>query len=235
MTSAIACDENARMDAMNDRTHLDGGQLPTRTQWAHDQLRSAILRGDYGPGDPLVISTLAREMGISATPLREAIGNLSATGLIELQSHGKARVAVVELDEANEIYELRLMLEPVALERAVQNADDGYRERVESAWHGLAVERIAPPSAHAAFHRELLATCDSAWLLRVSTMLADRAGLMIAVGIQSLPAGYNTAEVHRRLKDLAVAGDAAAAADELRLHLSRTIAAIRQKYEDPDS
>lgn len=219
----------AILEAMNDKPSPDGSQLPTRTQWAHDQLRLAILNGEYAPGDHLVISTLAREMGVSATPLREALGNLAASGLIELQTHGKARVAKVELHEANEIYELRLMLEPVALERAIVNADDAYRDEIESTWQALKVERVAPLSSHAAFHRALVATCDSEWLLRLSTMLADRSGLMITGGLRELPAPYSTAEAHRELKEHAIAGQADAAAEALRRHLTGTIDVLRDR------
>lgn len=205
---------------------LGSDQPPTRTEWAEQRLRQAILRGEFGPGDALVISTLAEQMGLSATPLREALRYLSADGLVELHSHGKARVSQVDLREANEIYELRLMLEPVALERAVSNADDAYRHRVESAWRALTLTRVASPSDHAAFHRALLSTCDSGWLLRMATTLADRAGLMITVGLPSRPDDYDTAEAHRTLKDLAIAGDAVAAAAELRRHLAGTITAL---------
>ena len=211
---------------MTNASALDGEQPPTLTEWADQRLRQAILRGEFGPGDALVISTLAEQMGLSATPLREALRNLAADGLVVLQSHGKARVARVDVHEANEIYELRLMLEPVALERAVRNADDAYRGRVEAAWQALRSHRVASPSDHAAFHRTLLSTCNSAWLLRMATMLADRAGLMINVGLPSRPHDYETAAAHRTLKDLAVAGDGVAASEELRRHLSGTLAAF---------
>jgi DNA-binding GntR family transcriptional regulator len=205
---------------------LGNEQPPTRTEWADQRLRQAILSGEFGPGDALVISTLAEQMGLSATPLREALRNLASDGLVELQSHGKARVAKIDLHEANEIYELRLMLEPVALERAVAHADEAYRDRVEAAWQAMKAARIASPSDHASFHRALLSTCDSAWLLKMATMLADRAGLMITVGLPGRPSSYDTAEAHRTLKDLAVAGDGSGAADELRRHLSGTITAL---------
>jgi DNA-binding GntR family transcriptional regulator len=214
---------------------LDVEQPPTRTEWADQRLRHAILQGDYGPGDALVISSLAEQMGLSATPLREALRNLAADGLVVLQSHGKARVAQVDLHEANEIYELRLMLEPVALERAVRHADDDYRDRVEAAWQALTVQRIASPSDHAAFHRALLSACDSAWLLRLATMLADRAGLMITVGLPSRPDDYNTAEAHRTLRDLALASDGPPASDELRRHLRGSIAALRHVVGSHDT
>ncbi len=218
--------ECVRLRAMLNTPALGGDQPLTRTEWAEQLLRQAILRGEFGPGDALVISNLAEQMGLSATPLREALRNLAADGLVELHSHGKARVAQVDLREANEIYELRLMLEPVALERAVRNADDAYRHRVETAWQALALTRVASPSDHAAFHRALLSTCDSGWLLRMATTLADRAGLMITVGLPSRPDDYDTAEAHRTLKDLAIAGDAVAAAAELRRHLSGTVTAL---------
>ncbi len=167
-------------------------------------------------------------MGISATPLREAIRDLASDGFVELQSHGKAHVAKIDQQEASEIYELRLMLEPVALERAVQHADDAYGDRVEAAWQALTHQQIASPSVHANFHRELIATCDSAWLLKLATQLADRSGLMISVGLQAGSKSYNSAEAHRTLKDLVVSGQGAAAADELRRHLAGSIALINR-------
>jgi DNA-binding GntR family transcriptional regulator len=205
---------------------LTAEQPPTLTEWADQQLRASILQGDFGPGDTLVISTLAEQLGLSATPLREALRNLASDGLVVLQSHGSARVAEVDLHEANEIYELRSTLEPMALERAVAAGGTDYRERVEAAWNALDTERIAPPSVHAAFHRTLLSACDSAWLLRLATMLSDRAGLMVTVGLPNRPADYNTADAHRTLMELALAGDAAGAGAELRRHLSRTLAAL---------
>lgn len=203
----------------------------TRSAWADQSLRDAILGGRLQPGDSLVISTLAKELGLSATPLREALGRLAAEGLVEMQPHGSARVASVDLHEAVEIYELRQLLEPMALERSITNADTGYGDRVESAWEALTASRWSTASAHAAFHRELLSCCDSTWLLRLSTMLSDRAGLMMKASALAKPADYNLAESHRRLRDLAVDGDAQAAADELRRHLAGTIGALESILE----
>jgi DNA-binding GntR family transcriptional regulator len=198
----------------------------TRSAWADRSLRDAIVGGRLQPGDTLVISSLAKDLGVSATPLREALGRLAAEGLVEMQPHGSARVASVDLDEAVEIYELRRLLEPMALERSVTNGDGGYGDRVESAWHALTASRLSTASDHAAFHRELLSCCDSTWMLRLSTMLSDRAGLMMKVSALARPASYNLAESHRRLKDLAVGGDAAGAAEELTRHLAGTITAL---------
>jgi DNA-binding GntR family transcriptional regulator len=198
----------------------------TRSEWVDRRLREEIVGGRFGPGDALVISTLAKQLGVSATPLREALGRLAADGLVEMQAHGSARVASVDLGEAVEIYELRQVLEPMALERSVARADAGYAGRVEAAWQALTASRLSTASDHAAFHRELLSCCDSNWMLRLSTLLSDRAGLMMRVSALSRPATYNLAESHRHLKDLAISGDAAGAADELTRHLAGTIRAL---------
>lgn len=198
----------------------------TRSAWADHRLREAILRGRLQPGDQLVISTLAKELGLSATPLREALGRLAAEGLVELQAHGSARVATVDLDEAFEIYELRQVLEPMALERSVARADAGHPGRVEAAWRMLATRGRSTASDHAAFHRELLSCCDSTWMLRLATLLSDRAGLMMKVSALARPAEYDLAQAHRRLRDLTVAGDGPGAAEELSRHLSGTISAL---------
>jgi len=205
---------------------LDAAVPMTRSAWADRRLRDAIVGGRFQPGDLLVISSLAKELGVSATPLREALGRLAAEGLVEMQAHGSARVATVDLGEAVEIYELRQVLEPMALERSVARADAGYAGRVEHAWQALTTSRLSTASDHAAFHRELLSCCDSTWMLRLSTLLSDRAGLMMKVSALARSTDYNLAESHRRLKDLAVSGDSVGAAEELTRHLAGTIRAL---------
>ena len=200
-----------------------GAQPLTRTDWADQQLRAAILRGELRPGDQVVISTLAEQLGVSATPLREALRNLASEGLVELQAHGSARVATVNINEAVDLYEMRLALEPMALERSVAKSDDAYRARLQAAW--IAMTESAEPTLdlHIVFHRVLLSACDSAWMLRVTNMLADRTALMMVIGLETPPPNYDIAKSHRAMFDKSMAGDAAGASDELSQHLKGTL------------
>ena len=200
-----------------------GAQPLTRTEWADQQLRAAILRGELRPGDQVVISTLAEQLGVSATPLREALRNLASEGLVELQAHGSARVATVNINEAVDLYEMRLALEPMALERSVAKSDDAYRARLQAAW--IAMTESAEPTLdlHIVFHRVLLSACDSAWMLRVTNMLADRTALMMVIGLETPPPNYDIAKSHRAMFDKSMAGDAAGASDELSQHLKGTL------------
>jgi DNA-binding GntR family transcriptional regulator len=202
---------------------FDEQQPATRSEWADQQLRKAILRGDFVPGEVLKISALEKQLNVSATPLREALRNLATDGLVELHSHGSARVASVDTAEAAELYEIRLLLEPSALERSVAKGDSAYRSRVESAWNSIIGSSERSYALHAAFHRELLSACDSAWLLRVTLQLADRAGLMIAHGHVGFEVDYDVIAAHEPLFNLVMAGDAAGAADELCRHLQNTL------------
>ncbi len=202
---------------------FDDKQPATRSEWADQQLRGAILRGDFAPGEVLKISALEKQLNVSATPLREALRNLATDGLVELHSHGSARVASVDSAEAAELYEIRLLLEPTALERSVAKGDAAYRGRVEAAWKAFTGVDEPSLALHASFHRELLSACDSAWLLRVTLQLADRAGLLIAHGQVGYEVDYDVIASHEPLFGLVMAGDAAGASDELHRHLKNIL------------
>jgi DNA-binding GntR family transcriptional regulator len=203
---------------------ISGESQPlTRSEWADQQLRSAILRGELLPGEQVVISTLADQLGVSATPLREALRNLASEGLVELQPHGSARVATVNINEAVDLYEMRLALEPMALERSVGKSDDAYRARLQVAWDNMTQPAKPSLEMHMEFHRELLSACGSAWMLRIVNMLSDRTTLMMVIGLQSPPPNYDIATSHREMFDKAMSGDAAGASDELSQQLKSTL------------
>lgn len=195
----------------------------TRKEWVDHRLRSAILDGSYKPGQALVISTLADELGLSATPLREALQRLCSEGLVELVAHGSARVASVSLAGATEIYELRRLLEPMALESAVARSDDLYRAGVTDAFKLLGEGGRDSHDDHAEFHRSLRSTCASGWLTRIVDMLADQARLIVTASWPALDVGYDLTEAHRDLAEACLAGEAAVAASELRRHLDETL------------
>src|SRR5260221_8530480 len=87
----------------------------TRSEWAEDRLRQAILRGELRPGQRLHASDLAERWDVSATPLREAFQRLAGEGLVELLPHRGARVGELAAHATPALYELRLLLEPLAL------------------------------------------------------------------------------------------------------------------------
>jgi DNA-binding GntR family transcriptional regulator len=85
-----------------------------------DALRQAIHRGELADGAELNQAAIAAHFGVSRVPVREAMRELQAEGLIEAQAHRRAVVRSLELDRLVEIYDLRALLEGYVVERATE-------------------------------------------------------------------------------------------------------------------
>jgi DNA-binding GntR family transcriptional regulator len=101
-------------------------QTSTRVDQAIEVLRDAILSGLLVPGERLTQNDLAERLGISPTPIREALRQLEAEGIIERTPHKGVRVTEVDSRQIREIYHLRMALEGLATRWAAPNltADD---------------------------------------------------------------------------------------------------------------
>jgi DNA-binding GntR family transcriptional regulator len=206
----------------------------TRADWVDDRLREAILRGELAPGQKLTAAALAARWSVSPTPLREAFQRLAAEGLIELRPHRGARVASASPRDAEEVYELRLILEPRALRDSLEHADDLHRAEIKQAHsrYGEAMARagtdlVGALDAHRGFHAALLARCSNQRLLELVLELADHSQRfqMLAVGA---PAGHHDViSEHRTLCEDAVAGRVDDAVRHLHEHLSLTLDGVR--------
>lgn len=84
----------------------------TAGQSAAIAIRRRILSGNLAPGAPLNQNDLAVELGMSRIPIRDALRLLAAEGLVQLRAHATASVTPLSLDDLEELYELRLALEP---------------------------------------------------------------------------------------------------------------------------
>lgn len=89
-----------------------------------DRLRAGIVRGSFEPGQRLTEAMLADAFDVSRGPVREALAQLAREGLVVFQRHKGATIARLSEEEIEQIYELRLALERLAMERAVRLATD---------------------------------------------------------------------------------------------------------------
>lgn len=107
---------------------------PSRRRTVHhyvlDTLRRAILDGRLAGGTRLVQSEIADALDVSTTPVREALRDLAAEGLIRLDAHRGGVVHELSLGELQEIYHLRVLLEPEALRKAWPRLTDDIVEEV---------------------------------------------------------------------------------------------------------
>ncbi|NJM40051.1 MAG: GntR family transcriptional regulator [Anaerolineae bacterium] len=97
-----------------------------------DGLRAAILQGDFKPGQRLVIDELARQMGISPIPIREALQQLQGEGFVTIQPHVGATVTPIEAGLVDEIFELLESLETISSRAACRRMSKDDFARIET-------------------------------------------------------------------------------------------------------
>jgi DNA-binding GntR family transcriptional regulator len=96
-------------------------QRRTLTGMTLDALRDRILHGEYPEGEPLRQDAIADELGVSRIPVREALRQLEAEGLVTFSPHRGAVVSTMSLQEIAELFELRAEIESDLLRRAIPN------------------------------------------------------------------------------------------------------------------
>jgi DNA-binding GntR family transcriptional regulator len=104
---------------------IDDAATPNRRSLSDDvvdRLRSAIVRGTFAPGQRLSEVALAEAFSVSRGPIREALTVLEREGLLKVERHRGAWVTLLSRQDIDEIYELRLARERLAMERAARLA-----------------------------------------------------------------------------------------------------------------
>ena len=144
----------------------------TMAEAALERLREAIILGELTPGTPLRLEDLARSLGMSISPIREAVRQLEALGLAEHVPHHGAKVMGLDVEELRELFSIRLALETMAVRRAAElfRSEDEAAARMHLAAFDAARHRgdvRAAVRSHTAFHFALYEAGRSAWLVRL--------------------------------------------------------------------
>ncbi|MFH8486935.1 GntR family transcriptional regulator [Streptomyces longisporoflavus] len=194
--------------------------IPSRTQYVLEAVKHRILTGQLAPGQPLVETELAAQFGVSKTPVREALKTLAGTGLVVMSQYKGATVRTVDAAMAQEVYDVRLLLEPEALRRTVRSGAllEEAREALERA--DTASDAAERSLANREFHRALYVPCGNPLLSRMLDDVRDQAALVSAVAWATLPSWEREAAEHREILRLALAGEADAAARGLHDHIA---------------
>lgn len=156
-------------------------EATTLTDMAYRRLREDIVHGKFSPGEKLRISALKQRYSVGATPLREALYRLSSDGFVQVQGQRGFNVAEMSPDELEDITELRVVLEGMALTQSLEKSDDEWESRVVAAFHHLTkAENQREPdiqdweNRNRDFHLALVSCCTSPWLMRFHETLYDQ-------------------------------------------------------------
>jgi len=189
-----------------------------------DQLRTAIITGELAEGELVSAPTLGQALGVSATPVREAMMDLVREGLVETVKNKGFRVTSMSDKDLDDLAQIRILLEPPAMRIISENIpEDAYDE----------LTRLADACLRAAeredlgeylrddreFHARLLAYTDNPQLVELATSLRRRTRLYGIAALARKGRLAASAREHHDLLDLLRAGDGSGAEALLRTHI----------------
>lgn len=202
--------------------------VPERSRvadWAFEEIRRALLDGDLQSGDHLSVPSLAAQLQLSRTPVREAVQRLVREGLATETPHRGAVVADYGAAQMVAIYEIREVLEGLVARLAADRADVSLVEELTASHerHRDAVDRGDLPghvSEDLGFHRRLREAAGNLWLSELLDQITGR--IQLAMRYTSLDGGREQSlEEHERILRAVCANDADEAELAARAHIAR--------------
>lgn len=198
---------------------------------AYLRIQQAIRDGAIGQGTLYSENELAQTLGMSRTPVREALIALAREGLVEISSQRGFRLRQLSAEQRQEIFDLRLLLEPFSVRKLAATAGEAEVRRLRELVD--AQEELSGRGEQAAF----LALDEEFHLLIPELLGLDRTrdtmsglrGAMWLMGFEALALPQRHTAViaeHRAVVDAIAAGDPDAAAAAVHEHITKTCAAV---------
>jgi len=201
---------------------------PTLVEFAYEHLLAMLMSLEIAPGERIAIDAVARQLGISQTPIREALSQLEAEKLVSKMTNVGYRASTqMTREEVRDLYTLRQLIEPYAAARAAESMTDesiAILEAIDRDMSGVvkgdarAFSRFA--EADATLHR-LIATGSGNRLI-AEAIHRLHAHLHIFRALYQTNAPQEAAAEHRMIIDALVAHDPQAAEQAVRTHLERS-------------
>ena len=204
------------------------------TELVFEKLREAILSQTLEAGTPLIEAQLAEMFEVSKTPVREALQRLAQTGLVDFIPGRGASVHVITLKEIQDIFELRLELEPLSLKQSLANLSDNEIKLLEKVllesitfqqkndWQRLSQKNRV-------FHETLVSGADNQLLLEWLKCLSERRQLISLQGWRFENRSLQEWQEHKEILEAVKARDVKLAVKRLEQHI-QNFAVLVLKY-----
>lgn len=211
--------------------HIDKVEIPNARQSIpvlHAYLRDRILDGTVQPGTKLSQVTLADQLGVSRTPLREVLRMLQEEGLVEIEPNQRARITGLDPEELDELYGSRILTEVLGITLTLGHFDAAQKRKAQQQLRAMrAAARRSDTDewvrVHAEFHRSLTSGAGPA-LQKHLQMLADRTIRYIRIYQIGEPRSWQSAgdTEHAEILAALIDGRSEDATAGLARHLART-------------
>jgi DNA-binding GntR family transcriptional regulator len=225
-TITVAAPVPARTDLSAAR-RLAPVQPRTMVEQAAEAVVAAAARGAFLPGDRLVEAEIARDLGISRVPVREALRLLESQGIVVSTPYKGMRLMQVTNHGVAELTRVRSALELLAIKEITAPGDGDGKDRIAGARRAAAAyeaalgsrDRAAIVAADIAFHGEICRASGNAVLHAIWLGLSRQLAVIWGLGHDVRPGSVVMAE-HKALLDHLASGDAAGARTALEQHLA---------------
>ncbi|MFI5707566.1 GntR family transcriptional regulator [Kribbella sp. NPDC051620] len=211
------------------------GHLPLRDVVAAE-LRRLILDGSLRPGERLVEDRLAQQLGVSRNPIREAMRVLEAEGFLDVVSRRGAFVAKLSARQADDLFHVRLALEPLGA-RLAASVEEPQTAMLQRAWEILALVRASGAdqdldtlsTLHTELHSLIFEMTRNDYLIAIAIPMVKRGQWLLR---QSAPLQNPGAWTeHHGLIEAIEAGDADLAEAAARHHVLNVRSSLRPRLD----
>ncbi|SDI41140.1 GntR family transcriptional regulator [Alloyangia pacifica] len=201
-------------------------------------LSKAIVTGQLAPGARLSESVVARELGVSRAPVREAARLLENSGLVTYRANRGFFVRETSTQALNDLYELRMVIETAAAQRVLKHGLTETIDRLSAqidVLHEVAAQgadMLTQVEADMEFHRLLCAGSGNPKFLHVFEQIAAETEFSIMVIGRLYDNPHKIAETHEPIVNAMRRGDEAATCDALRYHIGVAQKLVTRQFRD---
>jgi DNA-binding GntR family transcriptional regulator len=211
--------------------------IQTVQEVAADHLRKLILSGQLAPGQRLLQEELAEKLGISRTPIREALQRLANEGLVDISSYKGASVADFSASEMIEVYSVRIALESYAASLATQRITDadleqlaGVMKEMEAAFRQKDFENLL--ETHHKLHASIYTIAGKQRLFEHIVQYLDLANFYQRMALSLGRGAKDPIKEHNEILDTLRRRDPEAAGRTVRSHLELTMAELLDMFTE---
>lgn len=195
-------------------------------QQVYNQLRDMIFRYEIFPGQKLQYQDLADKLGVSRTPVKNALNFLEKDGLVRLAPNKGFYVNELSVEEAQELFDLRVVLEVEAVRLAIQKfSDDGYGEleKIENQFETMVEQELTRGRffVDRDFHLQVAVMSGNRALHKCLKHVLEMTFLRHRIELLSNKRGYEVRHEHRRIMQAIESRDEKAAVKSVRYHIQR--------------
>jgi DNA-binding GntR family transcriptional regulator len=191
---------------------------------AAERIRRAIMDGEHKPGQRLKQQVLARQFGCSVIPIREALQQLAAEGFVILDPQRGARVAELNSQELEEIYDVRIRLEGWAASLAAKRMTPQAAARIRAILEKMEQDDITPEewlALNREFHDSINACANQEYLRKLIASIRRNLQAYLRLDLAKVADYAPGRREHRRIFNACLRGDARAAERYATAHLQR--------------